>query len=1102
MLYPLRAPDQRLSAVEPNPNLADLEAQVLDFWDREQTFQQSLDARSAGENGANEFVFYDGPPFANGLPHYGHLLTGYVKDIVPRYKTMRGFKVNRVFGWDCHGLPPELEVETELGIENKSQIEQMGIAAFNDACRRSVLRYVDDWKGYVRQQARWVDFDNGYKTLDLNYMESIIWAFKELYNKGLIYEGFKVLPYCWHDQTPLSNHELRMDEDVYQNRQDQAVTVGVHLQIGAEAGHSGLDEVALIWTTTPWTLLSNHLIAVGADIEYWTIRPSQGEFRGQNLLLAQARIEHYRKEIGEDFEVLARRRGQQLAGLQYKPMFPYFAGQAGGWEIVVADFVSTEEGTGLVHLAPYGEDDMEVITERGLKLDLTVDEAGLLNENTPDYRGQHVFESNAAIIRDLKQRSGPIKRLPTAERPLLFRAESYLHSYPHCWRCRNPLIYKPVSSWFVNVQKIKARMLEANQEINWIPANVRDGQFGKWLQNARDWSISRNRYWGSPIPIWKSDDPQYPRIEVYGSIAELEAAFGVKVTDLHRPFIDQLVRPNPDDPTGKSLMRRTAEVLDCWFESGSMPFAQKHYPFENRQWFDTHFPGDFIVEYIGQTRGWFYTMHVMALALFDCRAFSNCLCHGIILGNDGQKMSKSLKNYPNVADVFGRDGSDAMRWFLMSSSILKGGNLKVTAADIREAARQVILPFWSAYYFFTLYANAANGQKGYRARPLEPRELHALNSSDRYILAKTRQLVERTTELMDAFNISDTAVCVKNYLEVLNNWYIRTNRERFWQEDANAFNTLWTCLEYLTRVSAPLLPMVCEVIYQGLTGQASVHLQDWPDLARDRVAELSLLEDADLVEVCDYVREIVSVGMSLRKANQIRVRQPLKRLSLLVQEPSRLEAYRDLMAAELNVKTVELINVKVAEARGFTVQSNLIINARELGPRIGSKVQAVIRAAKAGQHVQTSTGISVKIVLADTNETIELFPTEYRLENTVTRNTDRPAGPSGANRAIDSRALSQGGFAVLDLELTEDLILEGLARDLIREIQDQRKKDGFLVTDRIDLQLNLDNSELSAAKKFAELIKQETLTLRLQTQKIAPEQESPKIIIRKASLEH
>ena len=552
------------------PNFPALEADVLDYWDADDTFRASI----AHRDGSPEYVFYDGPPFANGLPHYGHLLTGYVKDIVPRYRTMRGYKVERRFGWDTHGLPAELEVQRQLGIADKAQIEEMGIEKFNEACRASVLKYTDEWRAYVTRQARWVDFDNDYKTLDLGFMESVIWAFKQLWDKGLAYEGNRVLPYCWNDETPLSNHELRMDDDVYQMRQDPALTVGFKVVDDGDLAGAYL----LIWTTTPWTLPSNQAVAVGPDVAYVCVQAPDG----RRYVLAQARLAAYARELGEEPEVLAAYTGRELLGVRYLPPFPYFMDSTNAFQVLPADFVSTEDGTGIVHMSPaYGEDDMATAQAADIVAVTPVDTKGRFDATVPEYAGQHVFDANPQIIRDLKNQA----RSAAPNGAVLLRHETYDHSYPHCWRCRNPLIYRAVSSWFIKVTDFRDRMVELNQEITWYPEHVKDGQFGKWLQGARDWSISRNRYWGSPIPVWKSDDPAYPRIDVYGSLDELERDFGVRPDNLHRPYIDELTRPNPDDPTGNSTMRRIEDVFDVWFDSGSMPYGQVHYPFENAEWF-------------------------------------------------------------------------------------------------------------------------------------------------------------------------------------------------------------------------------------------------------------------------------------------------------------------------------------------------------------------------------------------------------------------------------------------------------------------------------------------------------------------------------------
>ncbi|GFM18190.1 MULTISPECIES: isoleucine--tRNA ligase [Mycobacteriaceae] len=1011
------------------PSFPALEADVLDYWERDDTFRASI----ARRDDCPEYVFYDGPPFANGLPHYGHLLTGYVKDIVPRYRTMRGYKVDRRFGWDTHGLPAELEVQRQLGITDKAQIEEMGIEKFNDACRASVLKYTGEWRNYVTRQARWVDFDNDYKTLDIGFMESVIWAFKQLWDKGLAYEGNRVLPYCWNDETPLSSHELRMDDDVYQNRQDPALTVGFRIDGGAA---ELVGAHLLVWTTTPWTLPSNQGVAVNPEVTYVVV-----EKDGRRYVLAEARVAAYARELGEEPTVLATFSGAELIGVHYVPPFPYFMDSANAFQVLPADFVSTDDGTGLVHLAPaYGEDDMATAQAAGIAAVTPVDAKGRFDAGVPDYAGQHVFDANPQIIRDLKAGSGPAQ----ANGAVLLRHDTYEHSYPHCWRCRNPLIYRAVSSWFIKVTEIRDRMVELNQQITWYPEHVKDGQFGKWLAGARDWSISRNRYWGTPIPVWKSDDPAYPRVDVYGSLDELERDFGVRPDNLHRPFIDELTRPNPDDPTGRSTMRRIEDVLDVWFDSGSMPYAQVHYPFENREWFDgaagaeAHFPGDFIVEYIGQTRGWFYTLHILATALFDKPAFRTCVSHGIVLGNDGQKMSKSLRNYPDVTEVFDRDGSDAMRWFLMASPILRGGNLIVTEQGIREGVRQVLLPLWNAYTFLALYAPKKGAWR--------TDSTHVL---DRYILAKLAVLRDDLTVALDECDISRACDQLRQFTEALTNWYVRRSRSRFWDEDADAIDTLHTVLEVTSRLAAPLLPLITEVIWRGVTGERSVHLSDWPQSD-------VLPADPQLVADMDLVREVASTGSSLRKAKKLRVRLPLPKLTVAVDDPGRLAAFADLISDELNVKAVELTDDIAAHGR-----FELTVNARVAGPRLGKDVQAAIKAVKAGEGVVNADGTL-------TAGPAVLLPEEFSSRLVAADPEFTAALPDGA------------GLVVLDGNVTPELEAEGWAKDRIRELQELRKATGLDVSDRISVTMAVPADKLAWAQTHRDLIAHEILATRFE----------------------
>ena len=934
-VYPKANEGGETASVAPNPSFPNMEETVLKYWDKDDTFNKSVERNPSGDHSQNEFVFFDGPPFANGLPHYGHLLTGYAKDVIPRYQTMKGRKVNRVFGWDTHGLPAELEAQKELGIDSVDQIEKMGIDKFNDACRASVLKYTHEWQDYVHRQARWVDFEHGYKTLNIPYMESVMWAFKQLYEKGLAYQGYRVLPYCPKDQTPLSAHELRMDADVYQDRQDTTVSVAVKLRDEEDA-------YAVFWTTTPWTVPTNFAIVVGADIDYVEVRPTQGKYAGKKFYFGKPLLSKYEKELGEDYEVVRELKGSEMAGWRYWPVFPYFAGDKAesegnvpgpeGYQIFTADYVDTVEGTGLVHQAPYGEDDMNTLNAHGIKSTDVLDAGCRFTAQCPDYEGMYVFDANKPILRNLRNGDGPLAEIPAEHRAILFQEKSYVHSYPHCWRCATPLIYKPVSSWFVSVTKIKPRLLELNQQINWIPENVKDGQFGKWLANARDWSISRNRFWGSPIPVWVSDDPKYPRVDVYGSLEELKADFG----------------DYPRDKDGNINM--------------------------HRPWID------------------------------------------------------------NV--------------------------------------RQVMLPVWSSYYFFTLYANAANGGAGFDARQLRADEVAGLPEMDRYLLARTRRLVEHVEKSLDEFAISDACDAASDFIDVLTNWYIRNTRDRFWKEDANAFNTLYTVLEVFMRVLAPLAPMESESVWRGLTGGESVHLADWPYVADEKTGEATelgrvLVDDPALVDAMEKVREIVSGTLSLRKAAQIRVRQPLAKLTVVVEDVDAVKAYDEILKSELNIKDIEFCTMEDAGSQGLKIVHELKVNARAAGPRLGKQVQFAIKASKSGAwHVDAATGAPV---VETPNGEVALEAGEYELINRVEEENAAEADASV------SAALPTGGFVILDTVLTADLEAEGYARDVIRAVQDARKAADLDIADRITLVLTVPSANVADVERFRDLIAHETL---------------------------
>ena len=1045
-----------------SPDLPAIERRVLRRWAENRTFERSVEQRPV----TDEYVFYDGPPFANGLPHHGHLLTGYVKDVVPRYQTMRGKRVERRFGWDCHGLPAEMEAEKELPVSGRASIIDYGIERFNEHCRSSVLRYTKEWEKIVTRQARWVDFDNDYKTMDLHYMESVMWAFKQLWDKGLIYEANRVLPYSWGAETPLSNHEIRLD-DATRPRQDPAITVAFRLDDpeglparAGDAGGSGGDSPVLVlaWTTTPWTLPSNLALAVGAGIDYAVM----GMADGDRWILAEAALDQYAAQLSHA-ERLGTVKGAALIGRSYTPLFDYFAhmavvdparprhGSSRAFVVLEGDFVDTAEGTGVVHMAPgFGEDDQRLAEAAGIAMVVPVDESGRFTDEVADFAGQNVLDANPAVIRRLRDDGS------------LIRHDSHTHNYPHCWRTDTPIIYRAMPSWYVKVSEIRDRMLATNKEINWIPSHISDGRFGMWLAGARDWSISRNRFWGSPIPVWVSDDPDHPRTDVYGSLDEIEADFGVRPHNLHRPFIDELVRPNPDDPSGRSMMRRVPEVLDCWFESGAMPFASVHYPFESSDWFDEHFPADFIVEYINQSRGWFYTLHVLATALFDRPAFQNVICHGILLAEDGQKLSKKLRNYTEPDLIFERQGSDALRWYFMSAGIVRGGDMRISDRGIDDVVRSVILPIYNAFSFFVLYANVEGRRASFRPDPGGEAAL-----LDRYILAKTAALVSEATARMDAYDLPGAAASILGFVDALNNWYIRRSRDRFWgtsaapaqaagsgdaapggSADPAALDTLYTVLVTLAKTAAPFLPMIAEEIYTALTPEAgpesSVHLADWPDPGE-------FASDPELVAAMDRLRAVASTALALREAHGLRVRLPLPSVTVAGRGAAALAPFAELLGEEVNVKQVH-----VTDEIGSQAEFVLRPDGRLLGPRLGPGMQAVFAAARAGDWAAGPDG-TVEVaghVLAEG---------EYRLDL---------QSPDGVTAAA---LPSNDAVVTLDTALSPELEAEGLARDVVREIQNARKVEDLVVTDRIRVRIAAVEAVRAAVEAHSSYIAGEVL---------------------------
>jgi len=994
------------------------ERRILKFWNDQKIFEKSV-----GREDRPLFSFYDGPPFATGLPHYGHLLAGTIKDVIPRYKTMQGFRVPRRFGWDCHGLPIEQEIEKAFNLSGAPAIEQFGIANFNEECRKIVLRYTEEWKDTVTRMGRWVDFGKTYKTMDLTFMESVWWVFKQLFDKGLVYQGYKVMPFSAKLGTPLSNFEAGEN---YKDVDDPSLTVTFPLVDEPETS-------LLAWTTTPWTLVSNLAVLAGPDIDYIKIRDLKV---GHHYILAKLRLSEYYKNP-EEYTVISEMKGKELAGLRYTPILPYFADHAakGAFKIILEEGVSTEDGTGFVHCAPaFGEMDFYACQREGIELVCPVNNNGLFTKEIPEYAGQFVKDADKEIMRRLKK-EGRVVHQGTLR-----------HRYPYCWRSDTPLIYKAVNTWFVAVEKIKDKLLKANDQIHWTPEHIKYGRFGKWLEGARDWAISRNRYWGTPIPLWKAEDGE---IIAIGSIEELEKATGTKVQDLHRHLIDHMVIKR----NGK-VYHRVPEVFDCWFESGSMPYAQNHYPFENKKLFEEIFPADFIGEGLDQTRGWFYTLTILAAALFDQPAFKNVVVNGIILAEDGQKMSKRLKNYPDPKEVIHKYGADAIRLYMMHSPAVRADDLCFSEGGVELVLRQVLIPLWNAYSFFITYARIYN----WKPTQLTHKPVAVI---DRWMLSMLHQLVNRVEHELDNYDLSGAVEPFIGFVDQLTNWYIRRSRRRFWndvqsQDRDEAFSTLYQVLVELTKIAAPFVPFISEAIYQNLksgTMPESVHLCDYPKYRAE-------IRDEHLEAVMEVVQTTVSLGHGLRKEHKLKVRQPLQTAFIASSNSDLLKFLAEqqhLVAEELNVKSITFVD---DETQFVSLKAKP--NFRVLGKKVGKFMKAAQGVIDGFTHEQLTTlleGRNLNIHLE--GELFELTPEDVQVERLVRE------GMIAAN---------QGAITIaLDTNLTEGLLLEGIAREIVNKVNTMRREANFEVTDRIVMTVETSERVKSAFELFKDYICSEVL---------------------------
>ena len=977
------------------PNIPEMQSEVLEFWKENNTFEKSL-VKDPGK----EIVFYDGPPFPTNKPHHGTAHVSFMKDMIARYHTMQGYSVPRQWGWDCHGLPIEVIAEKELGLANKTEIEsKIGVKAFNEKCYSIVSQNNEAWREYVNEMARWVDYDNSYKTMDKNFMESVIWAFKELYNKGYIYKDYRVTPYCHRCETALSISETR-ESDSTRPRQDRWTIA----KFRTNENIDGNPVYFMAWTTTPWTLPSNMALAVGEKIEYAYVLVN-----GEVLIAAKSALGNYKNVFGEEPNVLKVVKGAELAGKTYLPLFDFFKDKAqdGAFKVILADFVEEGEGIAIVHIAPaFGEDDYWACKKNGVPLVCPVDEKGQFTSQVPMFEGKNVFDTNSDVVRYLKENN-------------LYVADgSLVHNYPHCWRCKNPLIYKAMDAWYFNIDKIKADLIEKNKQVNWVPDFIKTGRFGNWLENARDWNISRNRYWSTPIPVWECE--KCGKRHVVGSIAEIEELSGKKVDNLHKQYLDEITFKCE---CGHE-MKRVSEVLDCWFESGSVPFARLHYPFENKEWFDNHTTSDFVVEYTGQIRCWFYYLHVLSVALFDKPAYKNCIVHGTILDNTGKKLSKSSNNYTDPMKLMKSYGTDAFRLYMYNSNAMLVNDMVFDDNGLKDSLQQVVLPLWNCSYFYQSYAKI-DGFNGDLNTVPNPK-----NKLDEWILAKLYQTEKKIKSSMDKYQVDEYVRPVTELIDGLTNWYIRRSRRRFWgsgmtEDKKSAYETLYYVLVNTCKILAPVAPIVSERVFKALTDKESVHLESWPNIPNS-------FNNVKLLEEIDLVQDVIHLARGIRNKNNVKNRQPLSRLEVAFTNADvakSMEEYKSIIAEELNVKVVDIIeNVSDIATVDYKV------NFATVGKTMGKMIPVITKAIKSG-NIEYKDG---KYYV--TGETELVLNKEDILVSYIAKD----------NKPV----LSDESVVVsLDLTISEELKAEGLAREIVRNIQDARKQLDLEITDKIKIEL-------------------------------------------------